>query len=224
MVQNFLLPLHHPSKGFPHKKMRYNRFGKECFWKRTVNKILEYKNNGKILDIGCAYGYLLKFLPNSFEKWGMDNTKDAINIAHKVAPDANLLFRSIDESISDLKLPKFDVITCLDTLEHVNNPEIAIKNIKRLIKRDGIIIISIPLIKPIFLKKWSYKFNYPVRMIKKVELEYMIRKLNLKIIEKWATAHLIHLNIFNFYFEIWFRSTNVSIPTLLNYFWLVAKK
>ncbi len=50
----------------------------------------------------------------------------------------------LDNGIFSFKDQTFDIIIFIGTIEHLNNPQNAINEIKRLIKKDGRIIISIP--------------------------------------------------------------------------------
>jgi len=79
---------------------------------------------------------------------GYDYSEEAINEA-KTYPykcDSCLEIRDLEEDkpLSNHKHEKFDVITCFETIEHVSNPEILLKNIKEVINEHGIIYISTP--------------------------------------------------------------------------------
>ena len=48
-----------------------------------------------------------------------------------------------------LKNSSIDVIFCLEVLEHVQNPWIAVREIKRVLKRKGLVVASTPFVFPI---------------------------------------------------------------------------
>jgi len=99
------------------------------------------------LAMGNGYGmYLMSFLAKSVS--GYDYSQDAIDEARKYPYrcDACIEIRNLEEdkSLSNHKHEKFDVISCFETIEHVKNPEILLKNMKLVIKENGIIYISTP--------------------------------------------------------------------------------
>ena len=102
-----------------------------------------------VLDIACGTGYgiyLMSYLAKSVS--GYDYSQEAIDEA-KTFPyrcDACLEIRNLEEDkpLSNHKHEKFDVITCFETIEHVDNPEVLLKNILEATKEKGIIYISTP--------------------------------------------------------------------------------
>jgi len=97
---------------------------------------------GKALDVGCAYGYSLGVLSNfGFEPFGMDLSEYAVEKARK-RTDARVSVGDVQEFIPFNG--KFDLITCLDTLEHLERPERAIANIYEKIKDGGLFVASTP--------------------------------------------------------------------------------
>jgi 2-polyprenyl-3-methyl-5-hydroxy-6-metoxy-1,4-benzoquinol methylase len=102
-------------------------------------------NNCKsILDIGCStgeFGKLLKSKNNKLIIWGVEPVENAFKIAK----------RNLDHVINDYFSEKlifnnftFDVITFNDSLEHFPDPEPPLKLAKKLLSKNGLIIVSIP--------------------------------------------------------------------------------
>jgi len=108
---------------------------------------------GLVLDIGCGFGYFLdEFSDQYWMKFGIDISQYAIDNAKKIVQNGN--FYCIDVlSIRNIigKYPffknSFDLITLVDTLEHIPNPIFLIKIINNLLKKDGIFYI------------YTYNFN-----------------------------------------------------------------
>lgn len=100
--------------------------------------------NKKILDVGCGAG----ILSESMQKKGanvdaLDASKMAIDVAKKHAKDNSLDIKYHNMLIEDYNSDeKYNVITCMEMLEHVPNPESVIMNISRLVKKDGLVFIS----------------------------------------------------------------------------------
>lgn len=107
------------------------------------------KGNLKVLEVGAAYGETLFFLKNS----GM--TSEVVGV--ELFQDSNNLdkYKKLDHflfgDIQTLDLSKFenyfDVILLADVLEHLVEPLPVLEKIRKLLKKDGEIIISIPNIR-----------------------------------------------------------------------------
>lgn len=115
--------------------------------KQRLEVISELIPRGKrLLDIGCGEGYTINFFKK--KKWdvlGLDysgfgcskmnpNCLSAIKIGD--------IYKSIEELIN--KREKFDVISLKNVLEHVLEPEMLLKKIKKLAHKDTILIVTVP--------------------------------------------------------------------------------
>lgn len=100
-------------------------------------------NIDKLLDIGCSYGYYTRFYLNKCkEVYGIDPNEDLIKIAKKRYP--RIKFKIGDAEKIPFKDDYFDVILLSDVLEHVNDEEKAINEVYRVLKNNGVIIITVP--------------------------------------------------------------------------------
>lgn len=98
-----------------------------------------------IADVASGEGYGTHFLAQTAKSVvGVDVSSDAVTHATAKYVRANLKF--CEGSIEALPLPdsSVDVFTCFETIEHVSNPEKALKEIKRVLRPDGICLISTP--------------------------------------------------------------------------------
>ena len=96
------------------------------------------KNKGNILDIGAGTGdFLIVAKDNGWQTTGIEPSDKGRNIALKKG-----VF--LAESLSTLENQSFDVITMWHVLEHVPNLEHQIKELKRLLKPTGTILIAVP--------------------------------------------------------------------------------
>ena len=138
-----------------------------------------------VLDVGCAFGFLLKELSSVFkELHGFDISEFAIEKARKIVPEACLQIHSL---VDPLPYPdnSFDCITAVDVLEHTKSFEKNLERIVRKLKKNGYLIVSTPL------DDWPRRYfgfmdkdKTHVSVLKEAELNNIIKKNNLKIIDK----------------------------------------
>lgn len=104
-----------------------------------------YVKNKSVLDIACGFGYaaplLMKAGATKYE--GVDLNKELIDNAKTLYESDGVKYYQGDiHSYDSNKL--FDVIICFETIEHVTNYHSALRNLFRLLKSNGTLIISSP--------------------------------------------------------------------------------
>lgn len=90
-----------------------------------------------VLDFGCGGGYLLNNIATTGKKMGVE-----INpVARKNASELRV---EVYESMSDIPDNSVDVVISNHALEHVDNPLAVIKEMKRVVRPNGKIVIVVP--------------------------------------------------------------------------------
>lgn len=121
-------------------------------FKVVLDFLKKDKKSGKILDIGCGYGWMLSMLNKKrWETHGVDISKDCKMIAEK----------NIDKfylNLSEVKL-KFDVITMIHVIEHLKNPLKFLDKINNLLKKNGKLIIETPDFDSAMARRYNLKFR-----------------------------------------------------------------
>ena len=99
-----------------------------------------------VLDIGCGGGILTESIAKKGAHiTGIDMSKESIEVATQHAYENNLeinYFLSNAEEFSKKSRDKFDLITCMELLEHVPNPQSIIEASKKMVKPGGHIFFS----------------------------------------------------------------------------------
>jgi 2-polyprenyl-6-hydroxyphenyl methylase/3-demethylubiquinone-9 3-methyltransferase len=100
----------------------------------------------KILDIGCGGGILCEGLSMAGASvFGLDAEPNAIAAARAHALKQGLLIQYDAEPVEQYCTDRsgvFDVITCMEMLEHVTSPAVVIQHAARLLKPDGLLFLS----------------------------------------------------------------------------------
>ena len=153
--------------------------------------------NSLILDIGCGGGILSYSLAkNKAKVVGIDPSKKLINIASKNTKkySNNLRFLNITLEEYNRRINnKFDIITCMELIEHVKNPSFFIKMLEPMLKKNSYIFFStinrntLSYLKAIFLGEYVLKIipkgtHQFKNFIKPSELNKMLNKINCSLV------------------------------------------
>ncbi|HLF50973.1 class I SAM-dependent methyltransferase [Flavobacterium sp.] len=137
---------------------------------------------GNLLDIGAGTGDFLTVAKNNgWNTKGVEPSEKAKAIAIKKGV-------SFAESTTELESHSFDVITMWHVLEHVPNLENQIKELKRLVKSNGTIIIAVPNFNSYDAKhygKFWAAFDAPRHLwhFSKTSIKLLFEKEDLKLIK-----------------------------------------
>lgn len=90
----------------------------------------------KILDYGCGGGHFLSHTPRDWQKYGIEISKDARDVA---TTKGISVYESLDEASFADKY--FDIITMFATIEHLPEPEDVICRLGSLLRIGGLFVI-----------------------------------------------------------------------------------
>jgi 2-polyprenyl-3-methyl-5-hydroxy-6-metoxy-1,4-benzoquinol methylase len=102
--------------------------------------------DGKVvLDIACGSGYGTQLLAKKAKKvYGVDVDKDTVEYAKKNFGATNVVYKLGDGVAIPLDDNSVDVVVTLETIEHIENYDKFIDEVKRVLKPDGLAIVSTP--------------------------------------------------------------------------------
>jgi len=100
-------------------------------------------NAERLLDIGCASGeHTLYYLKKCSKVFGVDANKDLIETANERYPQ--IKFRVANAESLPFAKNYFDVVVMNDVLEHVEDEKKSLDETHRVLKKDGILIVTTP--------------------------------------------------------------------------------
>jgi len=127
----------------PQKQTRYHSWYEH--WHR-YSFIAEIVKDKKVCDIACGEGYGSALLAKRASKVvGVDVDKATIQHANETYGDLESVeFIVADATGTPFEEDSFDVIVSFETLEHLSEHQQLIREFKRILKADGVLIISTP--------------------------------------------------------------------------------
>ncbi len=158
------------------------QFVKTIALKNKLKLINSQSPKGRILDIGAGVGDFLTVAKNDgWETIGIEPSDKA----KKIAKNKGVSFA---ESLSELESNSFDVITMWHVLEHVPDLENQIKELKRLIKPTGTVIIAVPNFKSYdaeYYGKFWAAYDIPIHLwhFSKTAIQKLFAKEDLELKE-----------------------------------------
>jgi len=116
---------------------------------KLLKKHLEVKTDSVILDLGCAQGILSYFLRKKGGSW-ISADQDFVNLKTSQA----LLKKNLIQTgagVLPFKNASFDLVVSLDYLEHLEDDQLCLEEIHRVLKKGGHLIIATPRTGRIYL-------------------------------------------------------------------------
>ena len=128
----------------------YESYGGRGFWAsvlRSIEKYVPDSKQRKFLDVGSAFGFLLKHELGfqNVSVFGVDISKYALIKSKSVASGAGLVEVNIDKSVLPFPNNTFECVTALDVAEHLHDFDGAVKDFARVLKSNGLLIIGTPV-------------------------------------------------------------------------------
>ena len=159
-------------------------------YRQFIPYIKQY-SQANVLDVGCAYGLMLKRFPSDFHKYGIDVSQHAIARAKQILPHSKFAEVNVENSIP-FKNNFFDIVTCNDVIEHLERPDAALIQIYKVLKPGGILYLTTPNF------NWLRKvlFAYPDRrehhisLIPHKTLETQLQQIGFKVKKRWTFSNI----------------------------------
>lgn len=146
----------------------------------------DVSHTAKLLDVGCGSGIVTKPLEKKgYSVTGLETDPRAISLCERKA----LEVRKVDVSREPFPFEDslFDVVTCFELIEHIKDPDNMLTEIHRVLKEDGLLIISTPNINwwwirlKFLLGKWGFHDMDHIRFYNKSLFERCLHDYGFEI-------------------------------------------
>jgi len=156
----------------------------EAFWyievrKDLINELLnslDLEKNSTLADFGCGPGRHYEVLSKYGNVLCVDNNKEALEACKKRGIKETLL---ADVTKTGIKSESLDVICAMDLMEHLEDDLKFLKDARRILKKDGIMILTTPAFE--FLWSIDDELAHHKRRYTKNMLEKLAKKAGFKV-------------------------------------------
>ncbi len=116
-----------------------------------------YVSGGRLLEIGCGFGYLLARFNERWALHGTDISAHAAAAAQRRLPHAHVVASDAQDGVPFGGL--FDVVLATNVIEHLSEPERAARHLAAAVRPGGVLVVHLPTINNRF-NRWLYRYTY----------------------------------------------------------------
>jgi 2-polyprenyl-3-methyl-5-hydroxy-6-metoxy-1,4-benzoquinol methylase len=115
------------------------------YYARLAERLLRRAGGRRVLDVGCGRGFTLGLLGPQVDAWGIEVSKYAASHCALHAPRAKVVVGNIETGVPEgIAEGSFDVVVCRYVLEHLADPEAAMRRCASLVRPGGYFLFSVP--------------------------------------------------------------------------------
>lgn len=170
----------------------FSKFSQYWWANRYYAKIVRrHAAKGKtLLEIGCGLGHFLGMLDDDYQTTGIDVNRWALKQARKNTPNSRVINMPA-ENIGKFSALSFDVVVAKHVLEHLKNPALVLKKVKKILKSGGWSLLVTPnpsnLLRPLKGVQWIGLLD-PTHISVKPPEEWLalVKSAGLNIMQIWS--------------------------------------
>jgi ubiquinone/menaquinone biosynthesis C-methylase UbiE len=168
-------------------------------WFRYRQVIAHIPVDTKVLDVGCgrSAAFLKAIAPKIHQGVGVDFKAEPMKTSNIETFQLRLEYELpfADES--------FDVVTLLAVLEHIEHEKLILKEIHRVLRKDGRLIITVPSV-------WSQSvlefLSYRLQIVDEMEIRDHKRYYNRSLLRNVLIEETQFRNFYHQYFQCWMNN------------------
>lgn len=148
----------------------------------------------RLLDVGCGTGqWLMAAAERGAIPAGIDISQVAIDACRRLLPQAELHCGPAE--ILPFEDNRFDVITCLGSLEHFLDSQAALREMVRVAKSEAVFLILVPNVGFLTRRLGLYRGTEQAQIREEVRTlagwEELFNSAGLRVMKRWRDLHIL---------------------------------
>lgn len=154
---------------------------------RILKTIERFVEPGRICDVGCFTGLLLAVARSrGWTGYGVEPSRWAAELARE--QHGLTVAESTLDSIEDPK-ELFDVVTLIDVIEHLRDPQQALARVRRLLRSEGYLYVSTPDVSSVAARVlgrrwWGYRLEH-IGYFSRQTLQRAFEQAGFRVLHAW---------------------------------------
>jgi len=154
-------------------------------FKSRLSDIEKFQPEGKLIEIGCAYGFFLAAAKESYHVLGFDIAEEPTRYARDIlGMDA----RCQDFLDAQIEIQSTDIIAMWDVIEHLPRPDLVVDKVAKVLKSGGFLFITTGDIGSLIpkIKKEKWRLIHPpthLHYFNRSTMTHMLEKAGLHIVD-----------------------------------------
>lgn len=183
---------------------------------KRLSKIETFVPLGKLLDVGCATGFFMHSA--KMRGWKVEGVEISQYAASYARERYGFKVHVGDISQIDLPANTYDLITLWDVIEHLENPIETLKRLKRVLKKNGLLVFSTPnalsLPAKLTKHKWmGYKLSDEhLTYFSKRTVDLLLKKAEFSLVSSTHIGKYVNFSLFTNRVGLY----NKAVSTILN--------
>ena len=109
-------------------------------FRATLRHLTRFVDHGRLLEVGCAYGFFLLEAQALFDVVGIEAAEGAVRFCHSRGLDSVRCGLLEESAVRDL--PDMDAIVLLDVIEHLADPDEAFRLLAGKLLPGGVLLLT----------------------------------------------------------------------------------
>ncbi len=194
---------------------------------KLINYLKGFKDTGKlnVLEVGCGDGrFLYKVSKLGCSCYGLDINPNGIKKAHMHGL-TNTICSTLNNDFTKRYSMFFNIVFSFHVLEHVENPKKTVHYLRDILKKDGLLFLSVPnpdrLSAKIFKEDWDIPPYHLTKWSNK-SLSYLMENQGFEIIEfieeplTFESAYIYIVNTYYFIAKLLKKISIININNMKN--------
>lgn len=159
------------------------------WYNRWLYRSFSHLSKGRVLEVGTGIGNFTKIIKAN-EVYGIDQNRKYIkDLKKKFKGKVKVGYGDIEKGKYFFKNKMFDLVICLNVLEHIKDDRKALRNMNKLLKKGGSLVLLVPAHKLLMSnadKNLGHFRRYQKAGIKNKLKEAGFRKIDTKYLNWWG--------------------------------------